>query len=654
MHPLTICAIAGFGLLPTWAVMAGEPYSPHVDQDYPDRVYWGDTHLHSNQSLDAYGVGNRTLGPDDAYRFAKGDTVTAQSGQAVRLSRPLDFLVVADHAENLGVMPRLEARDSRLLNTEAGKRWFELLQKHPVPVEEVLIADSQRPLEALDESVFRGAGGYFWKGFRAASQPCVINCAEPDGEGYIGDESFRRSVWAEVTATAERHYDPGRFTTFSGYEWTSSNIHRVVIFRDGPERTNQVRPFSRMDSEDPEDLWKYMEQYQQRTGGDVLAIPHNGNISDGKMFAETTFRNLPLDAKYARQRSQWEPIYEVTQIKGDGEAHPVLSPNDEFADFETWNSWNGWSLEGVTTEGWENRKAREYARSALKRGLGQQADLGVNPFKFGLIGSTDAHTSLAAVGEDNFFSKMAIHEPSRFRLRRSSLRESSNGLHFVSWEFAASGYAAVWATENTRRAIFAAMKRRETYATTGPRITVRFFGGWSFAQDDHLQPDLARTGYTIGVPMGSDLGTAPPGKAPGFLIGAMKDPVGANLDRVQIIKGWRSTRGELHEQVYDVALSDDRQPGEDGKAPPVGSTVDVSRASYVNAIGDPLLTVVWTDPDFDRDEFAFYYVRVLEIPTPRWTAYDAAVFAVQDIPGEIPMVIQERAYTSPIWYTPQP
>ena len=652
MSPLTCFAFAGLGMSLPCLVAAGEPYSPYVDRGYPANVYWGDTHLHSNQSLDANGVGNRSLSPDDAYRFAKGNTVIAQSGQAVRLSRPLDFLVVADHAENLGVLPRLEAGDSRLLSTEAGKRWFKLMQDHPVQVEAALNADTKSTLDALDESIFRGDGGYFWKGFRGAAQPCAIDCAEPEGEGHIGDESFRRSVWVEATATAQRHNEPGRFTTLSGFEWTSGSIHRVVIFKDGPEKTDQVLPFSRIDSEDPEDLWKYMNQYQELTGGEVLAIPHNGNTSNGKMFARTDFRNRPFDADYARRRSRWEPIYEVTQIKGDGEAHPILSPDDEFADFETWNSWNGWTLDGVTTEGWEARKAGEYARSALKLGLRQQAESGENPFKFGLIGSTDAHTSLAAVGEDNFFGKMAIHEPSPYRLTHGPTREASTGLQFVKWEFAASGYAAVWATENTRQAIFAAMKRKETFATTGPRITVRFFGGWMFKPDDHLRPNLAGTGYAKGVPMGGDLSDAPQGRTPQFLIGAMKDPAGANLDRVQIIKGWRSSGGELNERVYDVALSDDRQPGPDGKVPPVGNTVDISRASYTNAIGDPVLTVVWTDPDFDRDELAFYYVRVLEIPTPRWTAYDADVFAVQDFPIEIPMIIRERAYTSPIWYTP--
>ncbi len=616
-------------------VTAEDSYSPYADKIYPANVYWGDTHLHTNMSLDANGMGNKLLSPEDAYRFARGEAVTAHNGMPVRLHRPLDFLVVADHAENLGVMPRLEAGDPALLRTETGKRWYKLMQEHPFNTRKILATDDEELLNEAKASFSPGGNrAFFWTGVGA----------EPEGRGYIGDETFRHSVWAEVAANAERHNEPDKFTAFIGYEWSSSgqrqgNLHRIVIYKDGPDKTNQVLPYSAIDSQDPEDLWSYLMLYEQETGGEVLAIPHNGNLSNGEMFALQDFGGRPLSRAYADARSRWEPLYEVTQIKGDGETHPILSPTDEFADYETWNSWSGPTYEGIKTDGWERRKVSEYARSALKLGLDQQEKLGVNPFKFGLIGSTDAHTSLTAVDENNFWGKTSLREPSRFRIK--------------SWHFSAAGYAAVWATENTREALFAAMKRKEVYATTGPRIVVRFFGGWNFQADDALKPDLALSGYQKGVPMGGDLAKAPKGKAPSFLIRAVKDPDGANLDRVQVIKGWRSDDGELHEKIYNVALSDGRVEDESGKAPPVGSTVNVTDTSYTNSIGDPELTVLWKDPDFKPDELAFYYVRVLEIPTPRWTAYDARFFNLKNLPEEIPMITQERAYTSPIWFTPE-
>ena len=450
-------------------------------------------------------------------------------------------------------------------------------------------------------------------------------------------------MWDEVCANADRHNDPGVFTAFIGYEWTpatqdpkSPNLHRNIIFEGGADQAGQVLPFSIQDSRNVEDLWAYLKDYEDRVGGQVLAIPHNGNLSAGVMFGPNDYDGQPITTEYAKTRSRWEPIYEVTQYKGDGETHPILSPTDEFAAFERWDVAGFF---GERPANWEEQKRREYARSALKIGLDQQVKLGVNPFKFGMIGSTDAHTSLSTADEDNFWGKLAFYEPSPYRLKRS-------------WHFSASGYAAVWATENTRESIFAAMKRKETYATTGPRMTVRFFGGWDYASDDAVRHDLARIGYAKGVPMGGDLTHAPEGKSPSFLIRAVKDPDGANLDRVQVIKGWRDEKGELYEKVYNIALSDGRKEGRSGRVKPVGNTVDVQDASYTNSIGDPELAAVWADPDFNRDELAFYYVRVLEIPTPRWTAYDAKYFGLKDLPEEIPMVVQERAYTSPIWYTP--
>jgi hypothetical protein len=419
-----------------------------------------------------------------------------------------------------------------------------------------------------------------------------------------------------------------------GYEWSAQvpvpgakakMIHRNVLYEGGTNEASQVLPFSRFDSSDPEDLWTYMRNYEEQTGGKLLAIPHNTNLSGGNMFKLSTYEGQPFTRAYAQTRSRWEPIVEVTQRKGDGETHPLVSPIDEFADYETFGN-------PAATE------AQSYARPALKLGLAQRAELGVNPFKFGMIGSTDSHNSLATASEDNYWGSFALAEPGRYRA-------------VTRWHRTAAGYAAVWATENTREALFSAMRRREVYASTGPRISIRFFGGWDFAPEDALRPDLGRTGYTKGVPMGSDLTEAPREEAPSFLIRAVKDPDGANLDRVQVIKGWRDTDAELHEKIYNVALSDGRKEDE-GKVEPVGRTVDVKDASYRNSIGDPELAVVWTDPDFSRDEHAFYYLRVLEIPTPRWTAYDAKFFGLTDLPDEIPMTTQDRAYTSPIWYAP--
>ena len=617
---------------------AAEPYSPHVGQAYPDSVYWGDTHVHTALSVDGYIFGNRLM-PDDAYRFAKGEKVRAAGGEEVRLRRPLDFLMVSDHAENMGVIARIDGGDETLAETEAGKLTLKSLD-YPVSLEEALNADTDEPLNAFNAATLR-----------------AIKVNQGLGEGlgfadYGTDEHFQRTVWDRVVATAEEHNDPGTFTTFVGYEWTGRG-HRNVVFGDGPELTSQIVPFSSLDSSDPEDMWAYLEDYEERLGGKALAIPHNGNLSGNRMFAFTNFQDKPLDQAYARTRSRFEPLYEVTQIKGDGESHPLLSPTDEFADYEVFR-WGVTLSQPDTkkpakdpTDTKEQPKAstpqqspiHSYARSALKLGLGKEAELGANPFKFGMIGSTDSHTALATADQDNFWGKMPGNEPSRNRV-------------ITGWNYNAAGYAAVWADENTREALFAAMRRKEVYASTGPRITVRFFGGWDYSAADALQPDLARIGYAKGVPMGGDLTAAPEGKAPSFLIRAVKDPDGANLDRVQVIKGWRDQDGELHEKIYNVALSDGRTENPEGEAVAVGSTVNVADASYTNSIGDPDLTVVWTDPDFDPGERAFYYLRVLEIPTPRWTAYDAKFYGLKDLPEGIPMVTQERAYTSPIWYTP--
>jgi len=612
---------------------AEKNYSPSINQTYPDNVYWGDTHLHTNMSIDANGMANKALGPDEAYRFARGETIAAHNGMDVQLKRPLDFLVVADHAENIGVMPHLEAADPILLKTKTGQRWYQFLQQSPLKTKEILTADTGGPLSSAIDSIFnKGIHSFFWAGFGAKGS----GFSTEKSVGYIGDENFRRSVWAEVTANAERYNEPDKFTALAGFEWSAGpSLHRVVVFRDGADKTNQVLPYSAIDSQNPEDLWAYLARYSVEFGGEALAIPHNSNLSAGRMFAVQDTNGRPLTLAYAKTRNRWEPLVEATQNKGDSETHPILSTTDNFADFETWGS----------PKNPENRKY-EYVRSALKLGLKQQAKLGVNPFKYGMIGSTDAHTSMASADDNNFLGNTALTEPSRYRIK-------SKMTYVRGANFAASGYAAVWATENTREALFAAMKRKEVYASTGPRITVRFFGGWDYKANDALKPDLAKIGYAKGVPMGGDLTSGPKGKSPKFLIRAVKDPDGANLDRVQVIKGWHDKNGQLHEKSFNVALSDDRTPNWRGKVKPVGNTVDIEDASYTNSIGDPELAVVWTDPDFDKDELAFYYVRVLEIPTPRWTAYDAKFFGINGLPEEVPMVTQERAYTSSIWYSPK-
>ena len=645
-HPVVACGLTlclfmvgtpavGGEAPPNWTpevtpANAPQSYSPPARIDYPDQVYFGDTHVHTNLSNDAFAMGDHTLSPNHAYRYARGETVITHNGMEARLRRPLDFLVVADHAVNMGVMARLHAGDPLLLDTEQGQDWLVRFQENHGETVDALNASQDGFIRRV-MTVFYNTGGKrsLWNYF-----------AEPRAEPV-----FRRSVWDQVIASAERHNDPGAFTAFIGYEWTADQRgarHRNVVFRDGQERVSQVLPFSKLDSHDPEDLWAYLEAYSEATGGDVIAIPHNANISGGATFAMASFEGQPLSREYAETRARWEPLSEVTQYKGDGEAYPLLSPDDEFADYETWHSWAGPDTTNITfDEEWLERKRGDYARPALKRGLSAQAELGANPFKFGMIGSTDSHTSLAAAEEDNFWGTYALYEPNAFR---SVFQD----------EFAASGYAALWASENTRESLFAAMRRRETYATTGTRMRVRFFGGWHYEHADAYSSEFARIGYEGGVPMGGDLAAAPAGKSPTFLIRVVKDPDGANLDRVQVIKGWRSADGVLREHVYDVAVSGGRQIPTDGTdVPPVGSTVDVEKLTYANTIGDTELAVVWTDPDFDPAERAFYYIRAIEIPTPRWTAYDRKFFRIEDRLGaDVPLTTQERAYTSPIWYTP--
>jgi hypothetical protein len=600
------------------------PYSPYADRKFPMKPLFGDTHLHTGFSLDAGAFGCR-LTPRDAYRFARGEQVMASSGQPAKLSRPLDFLVVADHSDNMGFITDLIGGKADLLKDPTGRKWYDMIQ-------------SGQGQAAAMEIIGLFSQGKFPKALEYA----------PGTRGY-------RGTWEETINAAEAFNDPGRFTAFIGFEWTSlskgNNFHRNVIFRDNGDKASQVEPMTctpPLGSINPVDLWKWMEMYEKKTGGSVLALAHNGNLSNGEMFPIVEAFGKAIDREYCEQRAKWEVLYETTQMKGDGEAHPFLSPSDEFADYETWDFGN---LDGSVKKKNEMLEF-EYTRSALKNGLKLEAKFGINPYKFGLVGSTDAHTGLASMEEDNFFGKTTAGEPTPHRLTATFMNNPKSGVKIMDWQVTSSGYAVVWAEENTRHSIYDAMARRETYATTGSRLVVRFFGGWDFEKADADSREPAVIGYRKGVPMGGDLQAADAaGKSPSFLVAAMKDPLSGNLDRIQIIKGWLDAKGETQEKVYDVVWSGDRKPDAKGKLPSVGSTVDVENATWTNTIGASELISVWKDPDFDAKQRAFYYVRVIEIPTPRWTAYDAKKFGVKPLPGT-QMTTTERAYTSPIWFNP--
>jgi hypothetical protein len=600
------------------------PYSPYATGTAATRVYWGDTHLHTSFSMDAGAFGNR-LGLEDAYRFARGEEVDSTTAGRVRLARPLDFLVVADHSDNMGFFPDLFGGTPELLEDPKGKEWYDKIQ-------------GGEGMEVALEIIDSFSRGTF-----------------PDNLMYWPDSAMYRSAWDKTVAAAEKFNEPGRFTAFIGYEWTSQvppgqNLHRVVIYKDGADKASQTVPattYPPQGSTDPEYLWNLLGAYEEKTGGEVLAIAHNGNLSNGLMFPLINHVDgKPITRDYVETRAKWEPLYEATQIKGDGEAHPFLSPDDEFADYGTWDKGN-LNLSEVKTD---DMLVHEYARSALGLGLQIEQDLGTNPYKFGMIGSTDSHTSLATADDNNFFGKHSGSEPSAERMEHPFAKFGD--LEILGWETLASGYAAVWAADNTREALFEAMQRRETYATTGPRMLVRFFGGWDFEAADAQSRQPAVAGYRKGVPMGGDLADAPSGKSPTFLVAALKDPIGANLDRIQVVKGWIDADGNRQERIYDVSVSDGREIGADGRCrTPVGNTVSVEDATWSNTIGATELLDVWTDPDFDPDVPAFYYLRVMEIPTPRWTAYDSKYFGV-DLEDGDSGIHQERAYTSPIWYTP--
>ncbi|MEY4354536.1 MAG: hypothetical protein RLZZ609_2777 [Cyanobacteriota bacterium] len=605
---------------------ATRAYSPHAGRHLTTRVYFGDTHLHTSNSGDAFLAGDR-LGPEQAYRLARGEEVVSSTGVPVRLSRPLDFLVISDHGEGLGLMEEVYAGNPAFQGEPLLDRWARMMRggmaESAKAANEVIVAQANNSLPPL------------------LKDPKVVG-------------PVMRTVWNRYTALAEKYNEPGRFTALIGYEWTSvpggNNLHRNVIFRDGKARADQVFPFTSWHSEDPEKLWAWMERYEQRTGGRLLAIPHNGNLSNGRMFELVDFSGAPLTADYARRRARWEPLQEIIQTKGNSETHPTLSPNDEFAgDLGI----AGWEYGNLTLQGSpETPEMRPfmYLRGGLLQGLKQQQKLGVNPFKFGFVGGSDIHNSIVSFEEDNFFGKHVNQEPRPERWKHIS--KQGFGKTRFTWHYEAAGYAAVWATANTREAIWDAMKRRETYGTSGTRMTVRFFGGWQFAPGDERSRQLADIGYRKGVPMGGDLkATGRAGQAPSFLVAALKDPIGANLDRIQIVKGWVDGQGRTQEKVFNVVWAGDRRLDGAGRLGPVGDTVDVGTATWTNTIGASELRAVWRDPEFNPGQRAFYYARVIEIPTPRWTAYDAVRFGLK-LPPEVPLKQQERAWTSPIWIEP--
>jgi Protein of unknown function (DUF3604) len=585
--------------------------------EYPERAYFGDTHVHTGWSADA-GLDGAVTGPEDAFRLGRGEEVTSNTGQKVKLNRPLDWMVVTDHSDGMGTINEIRAGNPEMIADTFLNRMYKAMNG----------TDEEESSAAMLELISLQANGKLPK--------------------QIMDPKWMLSAWLKTIETADKYNEPDKFTAFIGYEWTvnsngGDNLHRNLVFRDNAERAKQVLPLTTFKSEDPETLWNWMSTYEQKTGGKVLAIPHNGNLSNGRMFEETNFDGTPMTASYAESRQRWERLFELVQFKGQSESHPSLSPADEFAKWELWDTGN---LNGVVKKPGMHRT--EYWREALKSGMRLQAKLGVNPFKYGADAGTDTHTGLTTGEENNFWGKYKSLEPRKGRWAPIISGGPGPGGH-KGWEQTAAGYTGVWATSNTREALWDAMMRRETFATTGPRMSVRFFGGWDFTDSD-AGAGLVKAGYTKGVPMGADLAEKS-GGVPSFLIAAMKDPQGANLDRVQVIKGWLGADGKTYEKVYDVKWSGDRKLGADGKLPAVGSTVNLGTASYSNSIGAPELITRWQDPEFDATLKASYYVRVLEIPTPRWTAYDQIRFN-EKMSSDAPMSHQERAFSSPIWYDP--
>ena len=592
------------------AVQAAPP-SPAAELPPPNpdnNAYFGDLHIHTSWSFDGFTNGSLTT-PNDAFAWAQGKAITGSGGPEMQTKTPLDFYMVSEHAEMMGVF-------NQMLNPESP------LSQMPL-AKDVLSTDMNTRLQAF------------------AGVVDAINTGTLDP--LLTDPKLARSAWSEIVKVADANYQPGKFTTFVGFEWTSSpqdrNLHRVVVFRDTQHLPDLV--ISTLDSPDPESLWAWMDE-QRAKGSTLFSIPHNGNASDGRMFELTKFNGQPIDAAYNKTRAANEPLYEITQTKGTSETWPALSPNDEFAGFEQWD----WTLSGFSRRPTNHRGS--FIRQALLDGMSQQASGAGNPFKYGFMGDSDGHNAAGTHEEYNYTGKFAVEN--NIKVRMLGVPGATPGQNQQIREFSSGGLTGVWAPQNTREALYDAMQRKETFATSGPMMKVRFFGSFDYGADDVNKPDFIRTAYSKGVPMGGDLkpGT---GKAPTFLVTAIKDPKSGNLDRVQIVKGWLDAAGKQHEKIFDVAWSGDRKIGTDGKLPAVGTTVDLKTATYTDAIGAPQLAAGWTDPEFKPNERAFYYARVLEIPTPRWNTYDAVRSGLPPL-TDVPATIQERAWSSPIWYAP--
>ncbi|NMM48277.1 DUF3604 domain-containing protein [Marinigracilibium pacificum] len=574
-------------------------------------AYFGNLHVHTSWSFDAYINGSIT-GPDDAYRWAQGESIPGGGdGTPLQIKKPLDWYAVSDHAEYLGALPKMADPNSPM-------------SKHPLAKD--ITGDD--PVAAFAAYTEISNGIY----------------QERKKDPILGDSTFAASTWTEIIDIADKHYNPGTFTTFAAFEWTAApdwrNIHRIVLFKD-TENVPSV-PFSAVDSDVPENLWKWMDA-QRANGSHLLAVPHNGNASDGIMFPiGTTYGGSEINQEYSTTRMRNEPVYELIQIKGASETMPLLSPSDEFADFEIWD----YTLAATATP--PKNKKGGYMREALIRSMKYEQEGKGNPFKYGFIGDSDTHNSYSPIEEDNYHGKFGFENNPEHRLDGPP-GVDEKGANQVR-KFGSAGLAGVWAESNTREAIFDAIMRKETFATSGPRLKVRFFGGFNYPENILENSDWVKEGYANGVPMGGDL-TASDGKAPSFIIHAIKEADGANLDRIQIIKGWVDANGNTYEKVFDVAFSDDRKLDANGNVPAVGNTVNVAEASYTNDIGDTELKTVWTDPEFDPSQYAVYYTRVLQIPTPRWSTYDAKTLG-REPRKDLPVSIQERAWSSPIWYTP--
>ncbi|MGC6472502.1 MAG: DUF3604 domain-containing protein [Parvibaculales bacterium] len=580
--------------------------TPAAAEQRQTRLLWGDTHLHTSYSLDAYLLGNKSADPDTAYRFAKGLPVVHPGHRGrVRIDRPLDFLVVTDHAEFLGVFAEIDQGNPELLSQPMGQDIYQGLR------------------EGRENEIFSN----------------IINMAAQDTDslGILNAESIRRSIWGRMVDFADKHNEPGTFTSFAGWEWSSMpnsvNLHRIVFTPDGGDKAKSYLPFSSIDSTKPRDLWAWMDKTAQAHDTDFVAIGHNMNLSLGRFFPEVDESGNPVDRSYAEARARWEPVEEVIQYKGDSETHPLLSPLDEFAGFEKYEHLLGpTKLEDGTISIKATPAIGAFMRPALKRGLELESKIGINPYKFGVIGASDSHTALVSVEEENFHGKYA--NDSTPETKHLPTVPTS-----VGWDAAAQGLSAVWAEENTRDSITAAFRRREVYATSGPRIGLRVFGGWNFTAYDARKSDLAAVGYKKGVPMGGELNGTEKTRKLTLLIHAAKDPVGNDLERVQVVKGWLDENGKAQEKIYEAK-----------RANVTKAEVDLAAGQTRHEGGAKQFTLTWQDPDFDPEQNAFYYVRVLEMPTYRHTILDAIALEADPEVTKHETVIRERAYSSPIWY----